>query len=138
MKDNKNKTLKMVLAVVILAALIGALVLIYKNFSPKPTAGAKSVTIEVVDDQADTTSYEVNTDAEYLRQVMEETDGLTFSGAESEYGMTVDTVNGIRADYNENGAYWSFYLNDDYCNYGIDTQPVADGDHFSIVYTRAE
>ena len=69
----------MVLAVVILAALIGALVLIYKNFSPKPTAGAKSVTIEVVDDQADTTSYEVNTDAEYVRQVMEETDGLTFS-----------------------------------------------------------
>lgn len=138
MKETKSKTGKIVLGVVILAALIVAFALIYTKFSPKPAAGAKSITIEVVDDQADTTSYDVNTDAEFLRQAMEETEGLTFGGAESEYGMMVDTVNGIRADYNEDGAYWSFYLNDDYCNYGIDTQPVTDGDRFSIVYTPAE
>lgn len=136
--NNKNKTGKIILGVVILAALIAAFVLIYMKFSPKPTAGAKSITIEVVDNQADTTRYDVNTDAEFLRQAMEETEGLTFGGSESEYGMMVDTVNEIRADYNEDGAYWSFYLNDDYCNYGIDTQPVTDGDRFSIVYTLAE
>ena len=31
--------------------------------------------------------------------------------------------------------YWSFYVNDEYCNYGIDSQPVHDGDKFRIEYT---
>ena len=66
---------------------------------------------------------------------MEEADGLTFSGAESEYGMMVDTVNGDLADYTADGAYWGFYVNGEYCNNGIDTQPVEDGDVFGIVYT---
>ena len=50
----------------------------------------------------------------------------------------VDTVNGILADYNTNGAYWAFYLGDEYCNYGIDQQPVQDGESYRIVYTVAE
>ena len=31
-----------------------------------------------------------------------------------------------------------FYVNDEYCNYGVSEQPVEDGDKFSIVYTLAE
>ena len=97
--------------------------------------GSKSITIEVVDKEGESKAYELKTDAEYLRQAMEEAEGLTFSGAESDYGMMVDTVNDLTADYPTDGAYWSFYVNGEYCNYGIDTQPVADGDAFSIVYT---
>lgn len=136
--NKKKKTLKIALGVGALAVLVAAFALIYHQFSAKPVKGAKAITIEVVDDAAASTIYEVNTDAEFLRQAMEEADGLTFSGAESEYGLMVDTVNGIRADYNLDGAYWSFYVNDAYCNYGIDTQPVNDGDAFSIVYTPAQ
>lgn len=136
--NNKKKTGKIVLGVVVLAALIAVFALVYTRFSAKPTAGAKAITIEVVDNEQKSTEYELNTDAEFLRQAMEEADGLTFSGAESEYGLMVDTVNGVVADYNVDGAYWSFYVNDEYCNYGIDTQPVADGDAFAIVYTAAE
>ncbi len=136
--NNKKKTGKIILGVVILAVLIAAFALIYNRFSAKPVKGAKAITIEVVDDTAASTTYKVNTDAEFLRQAMEEAEGLTFSGSESEYGLMVDTVNGIRADYTEDGAYWAFYVNDEYCNYGIDTQPVNDKDAFSIVYTPAE
>jgi hypothetical protein len=68
---------------------------------------------------------------------MDEADGLTYSGTEGQYGLMVDTVNGIRADYNLDGAYWSFYVNDSYCNYGISEQPIEDGDVFAIVYTLA-
>ncbi len=100
--------------------------------------GSKAIVIEVVDNEQKTVTYNVKTDAEYLRQAMEEAEGLEFSGAESEYGMMVDTVNGITADYNVNGAYWSFYVNGGYCNYGIDTQPVQDGDTFRIEYTPAQ
>ena len=37
--------------------------------------------------------------------------GLEFSGTESEYGMMVETVNGITPDYSVDGAYWSFKVN---------------------------
>lgn len=136
--NTKKKSTKIILGVAILAVLIVGFAWVYTRFSAKPTAGTKKITIEVVDNNADTTAYNLNTDAEFLRQAMEEAEGLTFSGSESEYGMMVDTVNGIRADYTEDQAYWSFYVNDEYCNYGIDTQPVNDQDKFSIVYTPAE
>ena len=136
--NNKKKAIRITLGIVILAVLIGGFTWVYTRFSAKPTAGTKSITIEVVDNNADTTIYDLSTDAEFLRQAMEEAEGLTFSGSESEYGLMVDMVNGIRADYVQDQAYWSFYVNDDYCNYGIDTQPVNDQDKFSIVYTLAE
>ena len=50
----------------------------------------------------------------------------------------VDTVNGEKAVYEEDGAYWGFTVNGEYCNYGIAEQPVADGDEFEIVYTLSE
>ena len=69
---------------------------------------------------------------------MDDADGLTYEGEDSTYGFTVSVVNGESAVYDVNGAYWSFYVNDEYCNYGIDSQPVNDGDVFSIVYTPAK
>ena len=52
-------------------------------------------------------------------------------------GCMVTEVNGETAIYEENGAYWGFFVNGEYCNYGISDQPVNDGDAFSIVYTKA-
>lgn len=131
----KSSKKQIIIATVVLVVLIAAAALIYVNFKPKAVEGAKTVSIEVIDNNSESEVYEVNTDAEFLRQAMEEADGLTFSGAESEYGMMVDTVNDVTADYNTDGAYWAFYVNGEYCNYGIDSQPVADGDEFQIVYT---
>ena len=45
-------------------------------------------------------------------------------------------INGVTADYNVDQSYWAFYVNDEYCNYGVDSQPVADGDVFRIEYTK--
>lgn len=131
MKKNK----KIGIAAIVLAAVIAILAIVYVNFGPSPVAGAKALVIEVVDDQGAVTSYEVHTDAEFLRGAMEETKDLSFSGTESEFGLMVETVNGLTADYNANGAYWAFYVNGEYCNYGIDSQPVADGETYTIAYT---
>lgn len=137
MKEQKTSNKKVIVAAIVLIAAIAVFSGIYFLFGAKPVAGSKALTIEVVDDRQETTAYQVHTDAEFLRQAMEETENLSFSGTESEYGMMVDTVNGLTADYNTNGAYWSFYVNGEYCNYGIDSQPVLDGDTFSIRYTLA-
>lgn len=138
MTENKKTNKKAVIGIAALAAAVALLAAVFFVFREKPVEGSKAITIEVVDNEQKSVTYDVKTDAEYLRQAMEETKGLEFSGTESEYGLMVTTVNGVTADYNVNGAYWSFYVNDGYCNYGIDTQPILDGDAFRIEYTPAQ
>ncbi len=134
MTENKKTNKKALIGVVALIAVIAVLAAVFFIFREKPVEGTKEIVIEVVDNEQDTTSYELKTDAEFLRQAMEEAEGLTFSGTESEYGMLVDTVNDVTPDYSVDGAYWSFYVNGVYCKYGIDSQPVLDGDTFTIKY----
>ncbi len=130
----KSSNKKVIIGVAALVAVIAVLAFVFFVFREKPVQGAKSITIEVVDNEQKSTTYTVHTDAEFLRQAMEEADGLEFTGSESEYGLFIDTVNGVTADYSADGAYWSFYVNGEYCNYGVDQQPVEDGDAFQIKY----
>lgn len=134
MKNNK----KILVGIGVFVIIIVAFAIVYSVFKPKPSIGSKNITIEVVNKEKDSKKYEIQTDAEYLRQAMEEAPGLTFDGQESEFGMMVETVNGETADYNIDGSYWSFYVNGEYCNYGIDSQPVTDKDEFLIQYTTME
>lgn len=138
METTKKSYKKSIIAIGILAVCIAALTIVYMTFGAKPVSGSKTVTIEVIDQLQESTLYELHTDAEYLRQAMEEAEGLTFSGTEGPFGLMIDTINNIRADYTLDNAYWSFLVNGEYCNYGIDTQPVIDGDAFTIAYTQAQ
>lgn len=122
----------------LVVALIAVFALIFVNFSEKPVEGSKEISIEVINQEEESELYELKTDAEFLRQAMEEAEGLEFSGQESEYGLMVEVVNGESAIYDKDNAYWSFMVNGEYSNYGIDTQPIEDGDAFQIVYTEAE
>jgi len=131
---SKNK--KKILGIGLLLILIASLSFVYFKFSEKPVEGSKSITIEVINKAKESTKYELKTDAEYLREAMEEAEGLTFSGTEGDYGIMLDTVNGETVNYNTDGAYWSLIVNNDYGNYGIDKQPVEDGDSFQIIYTK--
>ncbi len=122
----------------LLVVLIAAFAIVYGVFREKPVEGSKEITIEVVNQAEESEVYELKTDAKFLRQAMEEAEGLEFSGQESEYGMMVEVVNEESAVYDKDGAFWSFMVNGELCNNGIDTQPVEDGDEFQIVYTEAE
>lgn len=135
MEKTKKNNKKVIIGVVVLVVLVALFGILYSIFREKPVEGNKAITIEVVNKEQESKLYKLNTDAEFLKQAMEEAEGLTFSGIEGEFGLMVDTVNDERADYNLDGAYWSFYVNDAYCNYGVDAQPVMDGDAFAIVYT---
>ena len=134
MAENKKSNKKIILAVAILAIVFVAMAVVFFFFRPKTAEGSKAITIEVVNSAQESKLYEVKTDAEYLRQAMEEAKGLEFSGTESEYGLTLETVNGEKTDFN-NGSYWGIFVNGEYGMYGIDSQPVYDGDAFRIVYT---
>jgi len=136
--ENKKTNKKVIAGLAALALVAAAMVIGYRYLKPGTQAGAKSVQILVVSEDESEKPYQVRTDAEYLQEVMDEAEGLTYSGTEGDYGLMIDTVNGETASYEENGAYWAFYVNDEYCNYGIAEQPAADGDEFKIVYTIGE
>lgn len=128
-------------AIPALAVLIAAMLLIYVGTRPRVTEGSKSVGVNVIDDQGGEVQYFIATDAEYFRDVMDELSEkpdskFSYGGEEGAYGFYVDTVNGVKAD--NKTAYWGFYVNGEYCLYGIDSQPVNDGDIFEIVYEKVE
>lgn len=127
----KKKIIVSLVIVLLIASLLG----VYFIFSEKPTDGLKDVTIKVTLSTGETSDYSVKTDAEFLKGAMEQADGLSFSGEEGPYGIMVLTVNGETVNYSINQSYWAFYVNGEYCMYGIDSQPINDGDVFEIVYT---
>ncbi len=124
---------KTIIAIAAFILVIAIVATIYFVFVPKATEGTKSVTIEFVDDKGESKEYTVKTDALYLADAMTEA-GITYE-AEDTY---VNTINGITADYDKDMSYWGFYVNGEYCNYGIFEQPVDDGDSFKIEYTVYE
>ena len=136
MTTEKKSMKKILLGLAALVVVIVALFFAYKTFGAKPVEGSKAISIEVIGSDKNSKVYDVKTDAEYLRGAMEEAEGLIFEGDESDFGLMVHTINGETAIYEE-GAYWGYYINGDYCNYGIDSQPIADGDQFLIEYTLA-
>ena len=136
-KKQNKKVILGVVAFIAVGVILGA---VYYFTRPETSKGAKEVEITVVSKEGEKTEYQINTDAEYLQQAMDEAkeEGLTYSGTDGDYGLMVDTVNDEKAVFEEDGAYWGFFVNGEYCNYGIAEQPVADGDEFEIVYTVGE
>lgn len=147
-QKNKKSVIGIVIALVVLVALLVTLGIVFKvnnktmeksdkkiSSENKENEG-KHVKIEVVGKDGKSTRYSIKTKADYLRQALEETEGLTVEGDETATGLFVKSINGVTADYNIDKAYWAFYLNNDYCQKGIDSQEVTDGDEFKIVYTK--
>lgn len=122
----------------VLIALVIIFICVWQSQKKKGVhTGDKEVTVEVTDDQGETKTYTAETDAEYLSELMDELaedDDFTYTSSDSEYGMYIESINGVTADYDKDGAYWSILVNGEYGQYGADSQPVADGDTYSFVY----
>lgn len=129
MKNKKS------LWIIILAAVAAVMLGVYFFAKPKPAASAKAVVIEVRDKEGNEKSYSGNTDAEFLKDAMDDLSsaGFAYEASDSEYGLFVTSVNGVTAD-SADSAYWAVYVNGEYGQYGISEQPVADGDTFTFAY----
>ena len=65
--------------------------------------GEKSFTFEVTDKDGGKTVFDIKTDADTVGAALIE--NKLVSGSESEYGLMVDTVNGVKYDYNADKMY---------------------------------
>jgi len=127
----KKQTFFLIGFILLIAAFLG----IYSLSRPDVSEGEKTITIEVIHQDGSVNSFTYHTDAEFLGEVLLE-EGLA-EGSEGPYGLYITQVDGERAVYEEDGAYWALFQNDQPATQGADLTPIADGDLFSLVYTTA-
>ena len=123
-----KKSTKTLLIVLILVLVIAAMVAAWFIFGPNGIAGRKTITVSVTHLDGTTNTFEVDTHEEFLGPAL--VDEKLISGTDSEYGMLVDTVDGEYADA-EKSEWWMYTVNGEMANYGVDQQPVADGDVYA-------
>lgn len=86
--------------------------------------------LTVVDADGGEIHAEIHTDKETVGEALKELEVI--SGEESATGLYVKVVNGITADYDVDGTYWAFYINDAYAQAGVDSTKITAGDSYML------
>lgn len=92
--------------------------------------GATQFSFVVVNLDNTTAEFTINTDKEYVGEALLEVNLI--AGEDSSYGLYVKSVNGVTLDYEKDGKYWAFYINDAYAMTGVDTTPITTGEVYSF------
>ncbi len=103
------------------------------NTTTQPTE--MSFTFKVVDLNGSEESFDIKTTAKTVGEAL--VAEKLISGTEGDYGLMVDTVNGIKYEYSADGAYWAFYIGEEMAMTGVDSTDVVDGTTYSFVATKA-
>ena len=93
------------------------------NAEPKATGA--SFTVVVADLEGKETTFEYTSDKATVGEALI-AEGL-IEGHETEYGLYVDSVNGIALDWDKDGKYWAFYVDGEYAMTGVDATEITDG-----------
>jgi len=128
MMKNKKNILTVVAVVLVAAVMLG----VYLATRPEAQEGSKKITVTVVHADGSSKDFTYSTDAEKLGAFLEEKKLIDSEGADA--GM-FHTVDGEKADWNENKSYWAFYLGDAYAVTGIYDTNITDGAVYKLVYT---
>ncbi|MBQ8649526.1 MAG: DUF4430 domain-containing protein [Clostridia bacterium] len=142
----KNRKLAVGLGIA-LAVLIAAAVIVWGAFGPSSDKGDISssvsssvsqsqteITVKLVLSDGEEKTFELKTEKQTLGDALYE-NGLV---SEEEYASGFYTViDGVRADYNEDGAWWCVTKGGEMTTVGMNEQTIENGDSFEITYTPA-
>ena len=134
---HKRKELSKMKARTIVLLLL-ALLFIVAACSPTsnaPVEGEKSFTFEVTDADGNVSSQTIRTTETTVGAALIN-EGL-IDGDVSDFGLMVTHVNGIRADFVEDEAWWAFYIDGEMAMAGVDATDVEEGVTYAFVYTPA-
>ena len=127
----KNK--KIIIAVIILAVVIGFLFGLWQVTREQTVEGAKAITVTVVHSDGSEKNFEYRTDAEYLGEVL--LAEKLAEGEEGAYGLMINAVDGEEASWEANQSYWALYIGEEYAATGADGVVLTDGGVYKLVYT---
>ena len=94
-----------------------------------------TITLEVVGPDGTSKEFVIKTDPENNLRKALEAESL-IAGDEGPYGLYIKVVDGITADYDVDRSWWGLYKDGEMLMTGVDTTPIADGDHFELVYSK--
>ena len=120
-------------AVMLLLILIAAFCAVYLIFKPSVTAGEKAFTVKVVHADRSEKTFSYRCSDEYLGDTLLR-EGL-IKGEKGAYGIYIPEVNGERAVYEKDKAYWALFINGEYAVSGIDATPIENGAQYTLAYT---
>lgn len=90
-----------------------------------PGAEPVSFTVVVTDLEGNESTFTYTSSAASVGEALV-AEGLV-EGHKAEFGLYIDTVNGIAADWDTDQTYWAFYINGEYATTGIgETKITAD------------
>ena len=95
--------------------------------------GAKTLIVEVVAGD-NSVVFTVKTDKETVGEALLEHELIT--GDQGDYGLYIKSVNGIRADYDKDKAYWAFYEDGEYAIAGVDSTKIDEDVRYKLEYTK--
>ena len=85
----------------------------------------KEFVLTVIDSEGAQTEHQVVTTKETVGEALLEK-GL-IEGDDGPYGIYVKTVTGKTLDYDKDGKYWAFYIDDEYASSGVDKTEIVEG-----------
>lgn len=131
-----SKVLLSVVSLVLIAAMALTITGCSNNESENPAGNTeKSFVFKVIDLDGTEKSFDITTEAKTVGEAL--LNEKLISGTDGDYGLMVDTVNGIKYEYTADGAYWAFHINGEYATTGVDTTEIVDGATYSFVATKA-
>lgn len=96
--------------------------------------GAVAFNFVVADLEGVETRYEIHSDKKTVGEAL--MDNELVAGTVGEWGLMVETVNGLTLDFNKDGMYWAFYIDGEYAQTGVDSTDIVEGATYSFVPSK--
>ena len=134
MKNTRNFFVSRVLPLVLIAVI--ALSVVSCGTQKDPETGVqKTFAFEVYDlDGTKLYGGEITTTATTVGEALLEE--KLVEGEDGQYGLYVQSVCGVVADYNTDGTYWSFLIGGEYAMTGVDRTEIVDGETYTFTRTK--
>ena len=125
-----KKTISMLLALAMLFTLAAC--------GAKEEAPAEPVSFKVIvtDLEGNESTYEYTSNAPSVGEALV-AEGL-IEAHEGSFGLFIDAVNGIAADWDKDQTYWAFYINGEYAVTGIGETEITAGATYNLTLTKGE
>ena len=123
-----KKIVSMLLVLLMLFALTAC---VAKEEAPSEAVSFKVI---VTDLEGNETTFEYTSSASNVGEVLV-AEGLVV-GHDADYGLYIDSVNGIAADWDKDQTYWAFYINGEYATTGISDTPIIADTTYGLTLTK--
>ena len=125
---NKRNWIVFVALVMVFALMLSGCSLL----NPKGNNEIKNFTVTITHSDGTQKELTCTSDAEMVGDYLQ-AEGIV-KGENGTYGLFIHEVDGERAVYEEDGAFWAFYVDGEQSLTGVDMTVLEDGKHYELRY----